>query len=101
MCLPAESTSPSALSKGEGTLCCRVFTTPIRHCGLDPQSPANNAFSKEIPYQVRNDGAFSSGLLPASFLAVRNDATKKIRAESPKYFSVWQRHTNNNVNNLK
>jgi len=27
----------------------------IRHCGLDPQSPANNAFNKEIAGQARND----------------------------------------------
>ena len=27
----------------------------VRHCGLDPQSPKNNAFNKGIPHQVRND----------------------------------------------
>jgi len=27
-----------------------------RHCGLNPQSPASNAFNKRIAGQARNDG---------------------------------------------
>jgi len=28
----------------------------IRHCGLDPQSPENNAFNKGMLKQVTHDG---------------------------------------------
>ena len=54
--------------------------TVQRHCGLDPQSPAYNAFNKGIPHQMRNDGvvggngtAFNSGLPRRSYLTARND----------------------------
>jgi len=30
--------------------------TSQRHCGLDPQSPENNAFNKEMLKQVQHDG---------------------------------------------
>jgi len=33
-----------------------VRSTLTRHCGLDPQSPENNAMNEEIAGQARNDG---------------------------------------------
>jgi len=32
------------------------LTNSVRHCGLDPQSPANKAFNKEMLKQVQHDG---------------------------------------------
>ena len=34
----------------------RINSTQQRHCGLDPQSPTNNAYRREIAGQARNDG---------------------------------------------
>ena len=55
-----------------------------RHCGLDPQSPANNAINNEIAGQARNDGSgisidishLANGLY---FLKIGNKTVKIIK----------------------
>ena len=59
---------------------CRSNPYPIRHCGLDSQSLENNAFFVAGDSRLRG-----------------NDGEKNLRAESPKYFSVGQRPTKQNM----